>query len=91
MDRKAELIEIEKTLSMSNISSRFTFIFFDVKFANKLPFETRALVKQKDGMLDFAVWLGDNGWCEEGSYCTCGGIGGDITNNVLEFALNGVN
>ena len=90
MDEEKIVSEIDKALRIDSISSRFEFVFFDKKHAVKLPYQTRALVKQKDGTLEMAVWLGENhGWCDEGSYYKCGGIGGDITNDVIEFALNG--
>jgi len=88
MDKKKIVSEIDKTLRISSISSRFEFVFFDKKHAVKLPDETRALVKHKDGFMEIAVWMGEShGWCDEGSYCNCGGIGGDITDEVVEFAL----
>ena len=90
MDKEKIVLEIDKALRIGSVSSRFEFVFFDKKHANKLPDETRALVKHKDGFLEMAVWLGEKyGWCDEGSYCNSGGIGGDITNDVAEFALNG--
>ena len=90
MDKEKVVSEIDKALRIGSVSSRFEFVFFDKKHSIKLPDETRALVKHKDGFIEFAVWTGEKyGWCDEGSYCNCGGIGGDITNDVAEFALNG--
>lgn len=91
MDKEKIILEIDKSLRIDSITSRFEFVFYDKKHAVKLPYETRALVKNKEGFFDMAVWLGEkNGWCDEGRYCNCGGIGGDITNEVVEFALNGL-
>ena len=90
MDKEKIVSEIDEALRIGSVSSRFEFVFFDKKHAVKLPYETRALVKHKDGFLEMAVWCGKKyGWCDEGSYSNSGGIGGDITNDVAEFALNG--
>jgi|TARA_R110000822_G_scaffold80191_2_gene191279 hypothetical protein len=78
----------EEFLSTTEASSSFEVVFFDKKHSNKLPHETRALVKDKDGVFQMAVWLGEKyGWCDEGSYCS--GLGSDIRDEVVEFALNG--
>ena len=75
---------------IADVSSRFEFVFFDAVNSLKLADKTRALVKHKDGFLEMAVWVAHNKkWIDEGSYCNCGGIGGDITDDVIEFALNG--
>ncbi len=75
---------------IADVSSRFEFIFYDKKHAVNLSDETRALVKHKDGFIEMAVWIANSKkWIDEGSYCNCGGIGGDITDDVVEFALNG--
>ena len=90
MLKEQNLEDKDKALHIVSVSSRFEFVFFDKKHATTLPSETRALVRHKDGFLEMAIWLGEEyGWCDEGSYCHCGGIGGDITEKVAEFALNG--
>tara|TARA_X000001382_G_scaffold25412_3_gene16005 strand:+ start:9879 stop:10259 length:381 start_codon:yes stop_codon:yes gene_type:complete len=90
MDKEKIVSKIENELCIGSASSLLEFVFFDKKHAVKLPYETRALVKHKDGFIEIAVWLGEEGgWCDEGSYSNCGGIGGNITNDVSEFALNG--
>ena len=71
------------------ISRRLELVFHDKKDADLLPYQTSALVILKDKSLSWAVWLGEKyGWCDMGSYCHCGGIAGDITNEVLEFCIN---
>lgn len=90
MDKEKIVLEIDEALRIGSVSSRFEFVFFDKKHAVKLPYETRALVKHKDGFMEMAVWLGEkHGWCDEGSYCHSDGFGGNITKDVAEFALNG--
>ena len=71
---------------LSYISSRFEFIFHSVAESKNLKNETRALIKDKNGFMQFAVWFKNGGWYDEGSICYSDGIGGEIT-DVIEFAL----
>ena len=74
-------------MEKENISSRFEFIFQPFTESNELENETRALVKEKDGYMQFAIWYNGT-WYDEGSICYSGGIGGELS-NIVEFALNG--
>ena len=86
---KKNMKQIKEEMRMQEkISSRFEFVFYKADKADKLPDETRALVKDKDGFMEFAIWYSNDGWYDEGSVCYSGGIGGKIE-NVVEFALNG--
>ena len=72
-----------------SVITRLQVEFISAEHSNELAIGTRALVKHKDGHMEFAYWLGDkHGWCDEGSYNNCGGIGGDITKDVVEFSAN---
>lgn len=80
--------EAEGNAVLTLISSRFEFIFHPVAESEKLKDETRALVKDQDGNMQFAVWYKNGGWYDEGSICYAGGISGEIS-DIVEFALNG--
>lgn len=81
-------IVVVKFLDTPLVSNRFEFIFHPVTDSHKLKDKTRALVRDVDGCMQFAVWYKNGGWYDEGSICYAGGISGEIP-NVVEFALNG--
>lgn len=71
---------------MSN--TKLEFEFLPASESYKLENETRALVRHQDGYLEFAIWYSkDQTWEDEGSVCHCGGIGGNITKQVVEFSI----
>ena len=73
---------------MDNVSSRFEFIFHPVVESENIEDGIRALVKDKSGFMQFAIWYKNGGWYDEGSIRYSGGIDGKIE-DVVEFALIG--
>lgn len=70
-------------------NTKLEFEFLPASESYKLENETRALVRHADGYLEFAIWYSDDQtWYEEGSIQNCGGIGGNITKDVVEFSID---
>ena len=67
-------------------SSYICFSFHPVDECSKLDKDTRVLVRQEDGYMCFAVYVGDGVWYDEGSLIYAGGISGKI-DDIVEFAI----
>lgn len=71
------------------VRTKLLFEFLPASESHKLENETRALVRHQDGYLEFAIWYSkDQTWYDEGSVHNCGGIGGNITKDVIEFSID---
>jgi hypothetical protein len=90
MDKEKIVSEIDEALRIGSVSSRFEFVFFDKKHAVKLPYETRALVKHKDGFLEMAVWCGKKyGWYINGKRHREDGPAFERANGDKAWYING--
>ena len=67
------------------IKNKVEFSFYDVKYSSKIKNHTRALVKLDCNRFEIAVRF-NNKWIDEASYDI--GIGGNITDEVLEFSTD---
>jgi hypothetical protein len=68
------------------VSSRIEFVFHPVTESEKLEDNTRALVKDKDGFMRYALWSKSGGWYDEGNVCYCG-VGG-LLDDIVEFSIS---
>lgn len=68
------------------ITMGMTLTFTPFNSESKIENESRALVKCKDGYIEFAHFVHGK-WIDEGSYNNSGGIGGDITDNVALYSI----
>lgn len=71
------------------ISSRFEWVFHPVTDSDDLEDLRRALVKDSNGHMQFAIWRKGIGWYDEGSLSYAGGMDGEI--DVVEFSVMGIN